>query len=466
MVTRNDNATALSVFVLKNGVENISMTDLILFSRIRKPSYKGDIDSYIAHDGYKGLSKALSSHKPQELIDMVKRSGLRGRGGAGFPTGVKWDFIPKDPNLTKYLCCNADEGEPGTFKDRELMERDPHQMIEGIAISSYAIGAKKAYIYIRGELVMAANILNRAISEAYKKGYLGNNILGSGFSVDLYLHRGAGAYICGEETALIESLEGKRGQPRLKPPFPATFGLYGKPTVINNVETLSNIPHIVLKGDAWYSKIGTPKSTGTRIFSVSGHIKKPGNYELPLGTPLRTIIYDYAGGLKDGRKLKAVIPGGSSTPILTPDHIDVPMDFESVASAGSALGSGGLIIMDDTTCMVHVAKRLMEFYYHESCGKCTPCRIGTKRMLEMLEDISMGKGDNEDGLFLETLATDMIDASICGLGWSAPNPILSLIWYFGEEFKEHLKGRCRLGICKIKGQGAGGRVREARITIW
>ncbi|MEK7871815.1 MAG: NADH-quinone oxidoreductase subunit NuoF, partial [Nitrospirota bacterium] len=415
--------------------------------------------------GYKGLSKALSSHKPQELIDMVKRSGLRGRGGAGFPTGVKWDFIPKDPNLTKYLCCNADEGEPGTFKDRELMEKDPHQMIEGIAISSYAIGAKRAYIYIRGELVRAANILSNAISEAYKKGYLGNNILGSGFSLDIYVHRGAGAYICGEETALIESLEGKRGQPRLKPPFPATYGLYGKPTVVNNVETISNIPHIVLKGDAWYSQIGTQKSTGTRIFSVSGHVKKPGNYELPLGTPLREIIENHAGGLREGRKLKAIIPGGSSTPILTPDHIDIPMDFESVASAGSALGSGGLIIMDDTTCMVHVAKRLMEFYYHESCGKCTPCRIGTKRMLEMLEDLSEGRGKDEYRQLFEVLTIDLVDASICGLGQSAPNPVASLIRHFNKEFKEHLAGKCKLGVCKIKGRKGRKGIKEARAVL-
>ncbi|MEK7826100.1 MAG: NADH-quinone oxidoreductase subunit NuoF, partial [Nitrospirota bacterium] len=374
------------------------------------------MDSYIAQDGYKGLSKALSSHKPQELIDMVKRSGLRGRGGAGFPTGVKWDFIPKDPTLTKYLCCNADEGEPGTFKDRELMEKDPHQMIEGIAISSYAIGAKKAYIYIRGELVKAANILSNSISGAYKKGYLGNNILGSGFSLDIYVHRGAGAYICGEETALIESIEGKRGQPRLKPPFPATYGLYGKPTVVNNVETLSNIPHIVLKGDAWYSQIGTQKSTGTRIFSVSGHVKKPGNYEIPLGTPLREIIENHAGGLREGRRLKAIIPGGSSTPILTPDHIDIPMDFESVASAGSALGSGGLIIMDDTTCMVHVAKRLMEFYYHESCGKCTPCREGSSWILQILERIEGGEGRMEDIDLLINLCKNIQGKTFCPFG--------------------------------------------------
>ncbi len=419
------------------------MEELILLKRLKSDGYKGDIDSYISFDGYKGLAKALSTYKPQELIDMVKRSGLRGRGGAGFPTGVKWDFIPKDPDLTKYLCCNADEGEPGTFKDRELMEKDPHQMIEGIAISSYAIGAKKAYIYIRGELVKAANILNHAISDAYKKGYLGNNILGSGFSLDIYVHRGAGAYICGEETALIESLEGKRGQPRLKPPFPATYGLYGKPTVVNNVETLSNIPHIVLKGDAWYSSIGTQKSTGTRIFSVSGHVVRPGNYELPLGTPLREIIENHAGGLREGRRLKAVIPGGSSTPVLTPDKLDIPMDFESVASAGSALGSGGLIVMDDTTCMVHVAKRLMEFYYHESCGKCTPCREGSSWILQILERIEGGEGRMEDIDLLVNLCKNIQGKTFCPFGDAEIAPVLSTIQFFRDEYEQHIReGQC------------------------
>lgn len=417
------------------------MPEKILFKRLEDPSYKGDIASYIAKDGYKGLSKALSSYKPQEIIDIVKRSGLRGRGGAGFPAGVKWDFIPKDPNLTKYLCCNADEGEPGTFKDRELMERDPHQMIEGIAISSYAIGANRAYIYIRGELARSARILEDAISEAYKKGYLGKNILGSSFSIDIYIHRGAGAYICGEETALIESIEGKRGQPRLKPPFPAQYGLYGKPTVVNNVETLSNIPHIILNGDAWYAKIGTPKSTGTRIFSVSGHIKKPGNYELPLGTPLREIIYNHAGGLRDGRRLKAIIPGGSSTPILTPDHLDIPMDFESVQKAGSMLGSGGLIVMDDTTCMVFVAKRLMEFYFHESCGKCTPCREGSSWILQILERIEGGEGKMEDIDLLINLCKNIQGKTFCPFGDAEIAPVLSTIQYFRNEYEQHIRER-------------------------
>ncbi|MEK6716498.1 MAG: SLBB domain-containing protein, partial [candidate division NC10 bacterium] len=305
------------------------------------PNYTGTIDEYIAHGGYQALPKALRELQPADLIETVKRSGLRGRGGAGFPCGVKWGFIPKDSPKAKYLVCNCDESEPGTFKDRMLIEEEPHQLIEGIIISSYAIGCRLAFIYCRGEFVYGAQVLERALREAYGRGFLGRNILGSGFDLDVYVHRGAGAYICGEETGLLESLEGKRGQPRMKPPFPAISGLYRSPTVVNNVETLSNIPHIVLRGADWYTSIGPPKSTGPRLFSVSGHVERPGNYELPMSVTLRELIFDHAGGVTNGRRLKAVIPGGSSAPVLTEQHLDVSMDFESLAAAGSMGGSGG-----------------------------------------------------------------------------------------------------------------------------
>ncbi|MCK4428411.1 MAG: NADH-quinone oxidoreductase subunit NuoF, partial [candidate division Zixibacteria bacterium] len=354
------------------------------------------IDTYIQNGGYRALPKALKEYSPDDLIEMVKKSGLRGRGGAGFPAGLKWSFVPKDSPKPKFLLCNADEGEPGTFKDRWLIEKDPHQLIEGIIISSYAIGAHRSFIYIRGEFAFGAERLENAINEAYQKGYLGTNILGSGFDLDLDVYRGGGAYICGEETSLMESIEGNRGNPRLKPPFPASVGVYKNPTVINNVETLSNVPHIVLNGADWYAGIGMPKSTGTKIFSLSGHVNKPGNYELPMGTPIRELIYDHGGGIKDDRNLKAVIPGGVSTPVLTSQSLDVKMDFESLFEAGSLLGSGAVIVMDETTCMVKVAYRLSRFYEHESCGKCVPCREGTRWIRMIMERIENGKGREED----------------------------------------------------------------------
>lgn len=414
------------------------------------PGYTGSIGDYLKQGGYQGLAKALREFRPEEVIEIVKKSGLRGRGGAGFPAGVKWGFVPKDGSRPRYLCCNADEGEPGTFKDRQLMERDPHQLIEGIIISSYAIGAKMAFIYIRGEFVRAARILERALEEAYSQGYLGKNILENGYDLDIQIHRGAGAYICGEETALLESLEGKRGNPRLKPPFPASVGLYGYPTVINNVETLCNIPHIINRGPEWFASIGTPKSTGTKIFSISGHVERPGNYELPMGTPLRELIYQYAGGIRGGHALKAIIPGGSSTPVLTPDKLDVPLDFESVAAAGSMLGSGAVIVMDNTTCMVKVALILSRFYHHESCGQCTPCREGTAWMHKILKRIEEGRGRMEDLDLLLDICDNMKGKTICPLSDAAAMPVESYIQNFRGEFEDHIREEG----CPFQGKGA------------
>src|SRR5690349_12147855 len=325
----------------------------ILLKNMEQPGYTGSLREYEQTGGYTALRKILGKVPPADVTEMVKKSGLRGRGGAGFPTGVKWSFIPKDHPGPKYLCCNADESEPGTFKDRQLIERDPHQMLEGILIAAYAIGVETSYIYIRGEFVLGAKILERALAEAREAGYVGKNILGSGVTAHIWVHRGAGAYICGEETALLESREGKRGLPRVKPPFPATHGLYNKPTVVNNVETLANLPHIINRGPEWFAAIGSPpKSTGTRIFCVSGHVKRPGNYEVPMGMTVRELVYEHAGGMRSDKKLKAIIPGGASAPFLTEQHLDVKLDFESVAQAGSMLGSGGVTVMEEGTSMV------------------------------------------------------------------------------------------------------------------
>jgi NADH-quinone oxidoreductase subunit F len=416
------------------------MMEKILFKYIDVPDqYR--IETYIGNGGYQALPKALKEYSPGDLIEMMKKSGLRGRGGAGFPTGLKWGFVPKDSPKPKFLLCNADEGEPGTFKDRWLIERDPHQLIEGIIISSYAIGAHQSFIYIRGEFAFGAERLENAIKEVYQKEYLGKNILGSGFDLDLEVYRGGGAYICGEETALMESIEGKRGNPRLKPPFPASVGLYQSPTVINNVETLSNIPHIVLNGADWYAGIGMPKSTGTKIFSLSGHVNKPGNYELPMGTPLRELIYDYGGGIKDNKNLKAIIPGGISTPVLTSKLLDVKMDFESLFEAGSLLGSGAVIVMDETTCMVKVAYRLSKFYEHESCGKCVPCREGTRWLRMIMERIEKGRGREEDIDLLRDICSNIAGKTLCPMGDAAVVPIFSTIEKFREEYEYHIKNR-------------------------
>lgn len=415
--------------------------ELILFKDRSVPNLN-IIGVYIERGGYQSLEKGLKRLRPEEIIDMVKRSGLRGRGGAGFPTGAKWSFIPKDRGIQKYLCCNADESEPGSFKDRELMEFNPHLMIEGMILGSYAIGATVAYIYIRGELMYATRILEKALSEAYKKGFLGKDIIGSGFDLDIYLHRGAGAYICGEETALIESLEGKRGMPRVKPPFPAIFGLYGKPTMVNNVETLCNIPYIVTNGPEGFASIGTPKNTGTKIYCMSGDISRPGNYELPLGVRLRHLIYGVAGGVRNGRALKAVIPGGASAAMLTPDQIDILMDFDSLASIGSMLGTAGVIVMDETRCMVRVALNLSRFFFHESCGKCTPCREGTFWMHQILKKLEAGEGKDEDVDLLLDVAHNIGGRTICALADGAVAPVISSIKHFEDDYRLHVKDAC------------------------
>ncbi|WP_082343631.1 NADH-quinone oxidoreductase subunit NuoF [Sulfobacillus thermosulfidooxidans] len=407
-----------------------------------------DIDQmpvYLANGGYQALRKALNEFKPEELVELVKKSGLRGRGGAGFPTGMKWGFLPND-GRKRYLVVNSDEAEPGTYKDREIIERNPHQLIEGIIISSYATKAREAYIYCRGEFLFGSEQLKRAVQEAYEQGFLGENILGSGFSLDLKVYRGAGAYICGEESALLESLEGKRGNPRLKPPFPAIAGLYGGPTVVNNVETITNIPAIVTYGAEWYTSMGTAKSPGLKIFSVSGRVNRPDNYEIPLATPLRTLIEDYAGGVLPGRKIKAVIPGGSSVPLLTPDKLDTPLDYESVLQAGSMLGSGGCIVLDDQVCIVGATARLVKFYREESCGKCTPCREGTYWMTDILERIEHGLGTPADLDTLLDVADNIGGKCFCPLGDASLGVLVSAMKYFRDEFEAHVfEHACPMG---------------------
>jgi NADH-quinone oxidoreductase subunit F len=400
------------------------------------------IDVYLQQDGYKALQKALKEMTPEGIIDEVKKSGLRGRGGAGFPTGMKWSFVPKDSPKPKYVICNADESEPGTCKDRPLMEMDPHQMIEGITIAGRAIGAHLGFIYIRGEYRYVLDIVEAAVVEAYSRGYLGKDILGSGFDFDIVTHTGAGAYECGEESALMESLEGKRGYPRIKPPFPAVVGLYGCPTIINNVETLSSVPAILLEGGEKYAARGTPKNGGTRLLCVSGHVNKPGIYEIPLGMNMKKFIYETAGGIPNGKKVKAVIPGGSSCPILSVNEIDIPMDYDSVAKAGSMLGSGGMVVMDEDTCMVDMARRIMHFYAHESCGWCIPCREGTSWLRKMLERFHAGLGRPEDIDIVADLAKNMLGRTFCPLGDAAALPTISIVQKWRNEFEQHLTGRC------------------------
>ena len=405
-----------------------------------KDSHK--IDVYLQHDGYKALEKALREMTPETIIDEVKKSNLRGRGGAGFPTGMKWSFVPKDSPKPKYVICNADESEPGTCKDRPLMELDPHQMIEGITIAGRAIGAHMGFIYIRGEYRYVLDIVQTALDESYARNYLGKNILGSGFDFDLVVHTGAGAYECGEESALMESLEGKRGYPRIKPPFPAVVGLYGCPTIINNVETLSTVPAILLEGGETYANRGTPKNGGTRLLCVAGHVNKPGIYEIPLGMNMKKFIYEVAGGIPGGKKLKAIIPGGSSCPLMKADEIDIPMDYDSVAKAGSMLGSGGMVVMDEDTCMVDMARRIMHFYAHESCGWCIPCREGTSWLRKMLDRFHAGYGRPEDIDLMSDLSKNMLGRTFCPLGDAAALPTISIVAKWRNEFEEHLNGRC------------------------
>jgi NADH-quinone oxidoreductase subunit F len=402
------------------------------------------IEGYLESGGYAALRKALSM-SPAAIIDEVKNSGLRGRGGAGFPTGMKWGFIPQDTGKPVYVVVNADEGEPGTFKDRELMERDPHQLIEGLAITSYAVGCRTAFIYMRGEFLEAARKVERAIAEAYDRGYLGKGIAGSDVDLDVIMHRGAGAYICGEETALLDSLEGRRGQPRLRPPFPAVEGLYRSPTVVNNVETVMAVPHIVDRGADWYAGIGTEKSTGTKVFCLSGKVNRPGNYEAPMGTPARVLIDELAGGVMEGHGVKAWTPGGSSTPFLTADHLDTSMDFEAIQAAGSLLGTGAVIVLDETDCVVDATLRFTQFYAHESCGKCTPCREGTWWMVKVLRRMEQGGGRLDDLEVMKDVGDNMLFKNFCALGDGAVSPIDSSLKYFREEYVEHVKrGGCPL----------------------
>ena len=416
--------------------------DPILTPLVKEPS-SYTLDFYLQRlEGYQALRKALGM-TPDQVIDAVKASGLRGRGGAGFPTGMKWQFVDKKSPKPKYICCNADESEPGTFKDHLLMERNPHLLVEGCAIGCYAIGAKVAYIYIRGEFLHVQHHVEAAIAEAYKAGYLGKNIFGSGFDCDVYVHRGAGAYEAGEETALIESLEGKRAQPRIKPPFPAVEGLYKCPTAVNNVETLCNVPSIIMKGAEWYTSLGPEKNGGPKLFCVSGHVVKPGVFEASMHTTVKSLIYDYAGGIAGGRTLKAVIPGGSSVPILLPDQIDVPASFDGLMKAGSLLGSAGMIVMDETTCMVWVAKNLLHFYRHESCGKCTPCREGGDWLLKLLSKIERGEGQMRDIDLLLSVADNVAGKTLCAFGDAAATPVLTTIKQFRHEFEAHIReGRC------------------------
>ncbi len=397
-----------------------------------------EIDVYTVYGGYDALRKALIEMSPGGVIDTVKTSGLRGRGGAGFPAGVKWSFIPKDAKPI-YIVVNADESEPGTFKDRELLEENPHQVIEGIALCAYAVGAEVAYIYGRGEFKGPFVGLQEAIDDAYEKGILGQNILGHDFSLDVYTHLGAGAYICGEETALLESLEGKLGQPRNRPPFPAQVGLYGKPTVVNNVETLANVPPIVLNGSDWYRQFGTEKSPGTKIFCLSGHVVRPGNYELPLGTPLRYLIEECGGGIPEGRALKGILPAGASAPILPAENLDVPLDYESVEEAGSMLGSASFILMDETVDMAWAASKMIHFFKHESCGKCSPCREGTFWMEDVYHRLRNGDGQPDDVDLLLNIADQMDGNCFCLLGEFSLCPVRSSIQHFRDDYEALLR---------------------------
>jgi NADH-quinone oxidoreductase subunit F len=414
---------------------------LVISRRWRVPDARR-IGVYKKHDGYKAMEKALGSMTPEQILDEVKKSSLRGRGGAGFPTGMKWSFVPKDTPKPKYIICNADESEPATCKDRPLMELDPHQLIEGMVIAGRAVNARQGFIYIRGEYRYVLDIVDEAIAEAYAAGMLGKNIQGSGFDFELCTHTGAGAYECGEESALMESLEGKRGYPRIRPPFPAVVGLYGCPTVINNVETLSSVPAIILNGGEWFAKLGTPKNGGTRLFCLSGHVEKPGIYELPMGYNLLRMINDVGGGVAGGKKLKAVIPGGSSTPPLKAEECDVAMDYDSVAKIGSMLGSGGVVVYDETTCMVELCRRIMAFYAHESCGWCIPCREGTTWLRKILTRFHEGGARAEDIPLIHELSKNMLGRTFCPLGDAAAMPTEAIVRKWRSEFEEHLSGRC------------------------
>ena len=408
-----------------------------------------NIDEYIAFDGYKALGKVLTEMTPEQVIETIKASGLRGRGGGGFPTGMKWDFTAKAQGDQKFVACNADEGDPGAFMDRSILEGDPHSVIEAMAIAAYAVGADQGFIYIRAEYPIAVHRLNIAIGQAREYGLLGKNIFGTDFNFDLEIRLGAGAFVCGEETALLTSIEGKRGEPRPRPPFPAVKGLWMKPTLLNNVETYANICQIILNGADWFSSIGTEKSKGTKVFALGGKINNTGLVEIPMGTTLREIIEEIGGGIPHGKKFKAAQTGGPSGGCIPASLMDTPIDYDSLIAIGSMMGSGGLIVMDEDNCMVDIAKFFLEFTVDESCGKCTPCRIGTKRLYEILDKITKGKGTMEDLDRLEELSNSIKAGSLCGLGQSAPNPVLSTLRYFRDEYEAHVKEkRCPAGVCK------------------
>ncbi|MDD4142061.1 MAG: NADH-quinone oxidoreductase subunit NuoF [Bacteroidales bacterium] len=408
-----------------------------------------NIEESIARGAYEGLGKVLSDMTPAECINVVKQSGLRGRGGAGFPTGLKWELCAKNSADQKYVVCNADEGDPGAFMDRSIMEGDPHSIVEAMAICGYSIGATKGLVYIRAEYPLAIKRLQIAISQAREYGLLGKDILGSGFDFDIELRYGAGAFVCGEETALIHSMEGKRGEPTFKPPFPAVSGYLAKPTNVNNVETFANVPIIITKGAEWFASIGSEKSKGTKVFALAGQINNVGLIEVPMGTTLRDIIFEIGGGIKNGREFKAVQTGGPSGGCLTKKHLDTPIDYDSLVAAGSMMGSGGMVVMDETSCMVAIAKFYLEFTCEESCGKCSPCRIGNKRMYEILDKITKGKGKMEDLEELRNLASVIKDTALCGLGQTSPNPVLSTLDNFWDEYVEHVVDhKCRAGVCK------------------
>ena len=408
-----------------------------------------DITEYIAMDGYLALGKVLTEMSPEEVIEIIKDSGLRGRGGGGFPAGLKWGFTKKAEGDVKYVLCNADEGDPGAFMDRSILEGDPHSVIEAMAIAGYAVGSNQGYVYVRAEYPIAVKRLQIAIDQAKEKGILGKNIFGSDFEFDMEIRLGAGAFVCGEETALIASIEGERGMPRPKPPYPANKGLWQKPTLINNVETYANVPQIILKGSNWFKSIGTEKSPGTKVFALGGKINNTGLVEIPMGTTLREVIYEVGGGIPEGKKFKAVQTGGPSGGCITAEHLDTPIDFDSLTELGSMMGSGGMIVMDEENCMVDIARFFLDFTVEESCGKCPPCRIGTKRMLEILEKITNGEGEPEDIDRLERLAENIKESALCGLGQTAPNPVLSTLKYFRDEYEAHVnEKKCPAGTCK------------------
>ena len=440
--------------VTPDGVKSLNETDF--YKKQHRSALRNcgvidpeDINEYIARDGYQALAKCLTEYTPEQVIQVIKDSGLRGRGGAGFPTGVKWSFAAANQADQKYVCCNADEGDPGAFMDRSILEGDPNVVIEAMAIAGYAIGASQGYVYVRAEYPIAVQRLSKALEEAREIGMLGKNILGSGFDFDIDIRLGAGAFVCGEETALMTSIEGKRGEPRPRPPFPAVKGLFGKPTILNNVETYANVPQIILHGPEWFNSVGTEKSKGTKVFALGGKIHNTGLVEVPMGTTLREIVEEIGGGIPNGKKFKAAQTGGPSGGCIPESFFDIEIDYDNLLSIGSMMGSGGLIVMDEDTCMVDIAKFFLEFTVEESCGKCTPCRIGTKRLLEILDKITKGNGEMEDLDKLEELCYYIKENALCGLGQTAPNPVLSTLRYFRDEYEAHIRDKkCPAGVCK------------------